>query len=97
MNEINAKNLVNEMELTDCYEEKLAALKEEMSTADKYIQQDNNDLKELENRYEKLDIPYTVRRFFDDYMACMQTKYERLADLCYLAGEKGILSVTVQK
>ena len=25
-----------------------------------------------------LDIPYRVKRFLDDYIACMQTKYERL-------------------
>lgn len=87
-------NTINEMELTANYEEKLAALKEEMSMVDKYIQQDNNDLTELESRYERLDIPYPVRRFLDDYIACMQTKYERLADLCYLAGERRLLSGT---
>ena len=73
-------NTINAMELTANYEEKLAVLKAEMSMTDKYIQQDNNDLTELENRYERLDIPYPVRRFLDDYIACMQTKYERLAD-----------------
>ena len=88
---MNEMNLVNTVELTENYEEKLAALKEEMSAADKYIQQDNNDLTELENRYNRLDIPYPLRRFLDDYIACLQTKYERLADLCYLAGEKGLL------
>ena len=88
---MNEMNLVNTVELTENYEEKLAALKEEMSAADKYIQQDNNDLTELENRYDRLDIPYPVRRFLDDYIACLQTKYERLADLCYLAGERGLL------
>ena len=36
-------NTMNAMELTANYEEKLAALKAEMSMADKYIQQDNND------------------------------------------------------
>lgn len=87
-------NTMNAMELTANYEEKLAALKAEMSMADKYIQQDNNDLIELENRYERLDLPYPVKRFLDDYIACMQTKYERLADLCYLAGERGLLAVT---
>ena len=85
-------SIINTIELTANYEEKLAVLKKEMSMADKYIQQDNNDLIELENRYERLDIPYPVRRFLDDYIACMQTKYERLADLCYLAGERGLLS-----
>ena len=54
------------------------------------IRQDNSDLTEFENRYERLDIPYRVKRFLDDYIACMQTKYERLADLCYLAGEQGL-------
>ena len=90
MNEIKEMNRLNEMELTENYEEKLITLKEEMSASDKYLQQDNSDLSEMENRYNRLDIPYNVRRFLDDYIACMQTKYERLADLCYLAGERGL-------
>lgn len=90
MNEIKEMNRLNEIELTENYEEKLIALKEEMSASDKYLQQDNSDLSEMENRYNKLDIPYNIRRFLDDYIACMQTKYERLADLCYLAGERGL-------
>ena len=89
---MNEMNTISTMELTQNYEEKLAALKAEMSAADKYIRQDNSDLAELDNRYEKLDIPYSVRRFLDDYIACIQTKYERLADLCYLAGERRILA-----
>ena len=79
-------NELCEMELTGRYEEKLSALKAEISVADEYI----SDLTEFENRYERLDIPYRVKRFLDDYIACMQTKYERLADLCYLAGEQGL-------
>lgn len=90
MNEIKEMNRLNEMELTENYEEKLITLKEEMSASDKYLQQDNSDLSEMENRYNRLDIPYNIRRFLDDYIACMQTKYERLADLCYLAGERGL-------
>lgn len=74
-------NELCEMELTGRYEEKLSALKAEISAADEYIRQDNSDLTEFENRYERLDIPYRVKRFLDDYIACMQTKYERLADL----------------
>lgn len=90
MNEIKEMNRLNEAELTENYEEKLITLKEEMSASDKYLQQDNSDLSEMENRYNRLDIPYNIRRFLDDYIACMQTKYERLADLCYLAGERGL-------
>ena len=40
------------------------------------------DLLELEQRYEKLDIPYQVRRVIDDYIACMRTRDERFAQLC---------------
>ena len=82
---MNKMNELCEMELTGRYEEK-----PEISAADEYIRQDNSDLTEFENRYERLDIPYRVKRFLDDYIACMQTKYERLADLCYLAGEQGL-------
>ena len=87
---MNKMNELCEMELTGRYEEKLSALKAEISVADEYIRQDNSDLAEFENRYERLDIPYRVKRFLDDYIACMQTKYERLTDLCYLAGEQGL-------
>lgn len=87
---MNETNELYEMELTEDCEEKLVTLKEEISAADKYLQQDNSDLAEMESRYDRLNIPDSVRRFLDDYIACMQTKYERLADLCYLAGEKGM-------
>ena len=76
---MNKMNELCEMELTGRYEEKLSALKAEISAADEYIRQDNSALTEFENRYERLDIPYRVK-----------TKYERLADLCYLAGEQGL-------
>ena len=53
-----------------------------LETEDEYICQDNRDLLELEQRYEKLDIPYQVRRVIDDYIACMRTRDERFAQLC---------------
>ena len=86
---MNKTNELCEMELTADTEERLSVLKKKLGATDRYIQQDNRDLAELESRYEKLDISYPVRRFLDDYIACMQTKYERLADLCYLAGVSG--------
>ena len=58
-------NELCEMELTGRYEEKLSALKAEISAADEYIRQDNSDLTEFENRYERLDIPYRVKRFLE--------------------------------
>ena len=41
---MNKMNELCEMELTGRYEEKLSALKAEISTADEYIRQDNSDL-----------------------------------------------------
>ena len=70
---MNKMNELCEMELTGRYEEKLSALKAEISAADEYIRQDNSDLTEFENRYERLDIPYRVKRFLDDYMNVLQT------------------------
>ena len=52
---MNKMNELCEMELTGRYEEKLSALKAEISAADEYIRQDNSDLTEFENRYERLD------------------------------------------
>ena len=62
---MNKMNELCEMELTGRYEEKLSALKAEISAADEYIKQDNSDLTEFENRYERLDIPYRVKRFLE--------------------------------
>ena len=62
---MNKMNELCEMELTGRYEEKLSALKAEISVADEYIRQDNSDLTEFENRYERLDIPYRVKRFLE--------------------------------
>ena len=62
--------------------EKIMELGKKLETEDEYICQDNRDLLELEQRYEKLDIPYQVRRVIDDYIACMRTRDERFAQLC---------------
>lgn len=67
-------------------EEKMMKLKEDISRKDAYICQDNNDLAELERRYEKLNLPHKVRRIIDDYIACIQTRDERLSELCYIYG-----------
>ena len=40
----------------------------------------------LEYRYECLKLPYTAKRVADDYIACVKTRDERMADLAYAAG-----------
>ena len=53
---------------------------------DEYIQQDNGDLVYLEERYNSLNIPHTIRRVIDDYIACLESRDERYADMSYVAG-----------
>ena len=54
--------------------------------SDEYIRQDIEDLKELEERYASMKIPYMFRRVIDEYIACMESKSERYADLSYIKG-----------
>ena len=37
-------------------------------------EQDNEDLKYLEERYDQLQLSHTVKRVIDDYIACLQTR-----------------------
>ena len=60
---------------------------------DSYIRQDNEDLKYLETRYDQLQLPYTVKRVIDDYIACLQTRDERYSDLAYAAGIKDTIDL----
>lgn len=56
------------------------------------ITQDNADLLELERRYEALDIPHTTKRIIDDYIACIQSRQERMESLIYYAGRNDVLN-----
>ena len=60
---------------------------------DSYIRQDNEDLKYLENRYDQLQLSHTVKRVIDDYIACLQTRDERYADLSYVAGIRDTINL----
>ena len=54
--------------------EKMVKEQDRVDEEDSYIKQDNEDLKYLEGRYEQLQLPHTVKRVIDDYIACMQTR-----------------------
>ena len=77
--------------------EKQMDTKQNIEAGDEYILQDNRDLEELERRYEKLDLPYAARRVIDDYIACLSTRDERYAQLCYLSGVKTVISHMQEK
>ncbi len=58
-----------------------ALLKED----DIYIH-DSNDKEALEERYDALRLDEKERILIDDYMACKDTMYSRVADISYIAG-----------
>ena len=73
--------------------EKMVKEQDRVDEEDSYIKQDNEDLKYLEGRYEQLQLPHTVKRVIDDYIACMQTRDERYSDLSYVAGVRDTINL----
>ena len=73
--------------------EKMVKEQQRVDEKDAYIKQDNEDLKYLEGRYEQLNLPHTVKRVIDDYIACMQTRDERYSDLAYAAGVRDTIDL----
>lgn len=73
--------------------EKMVKEQDRVDEEDSYIKQDNEDLKYLEGRYEQLQLPHTVKRVIDDYIACMQTRDERYSDLSYTAGVRDTINL----
>ena len=53
---------------------------------DEEYQQDCTDLDNLETRYMKLDLPISLKRIIDDYIACLDTANCRANDIYYMAG-----------
>lgn len=73
--------------------EKMVKEQQRVDEKDAYIMQDNEDLRYLEGRYEQLNLPHTVKRVIDDYIACMQTRDERYSDLSYAAGVRDTIDL----
>ena len=76
----------NEVVIANYIEKMMGERRQRIFNSDKYIQQDNGDLDYLEERYSSLKIPYVMRRVVDDYIACLESRDERYADMSYVAG-----------
>lgn len=57
---------------------------------------DNEDERELEQRYMELNLTRRQRQLVNDYIACMQTVQNRYADISYLAGVKDTMKILDQ-
>lgn len=77
---------MTEVAIVNCIEKMMTERREKILESDEYIRQDVDDLKELEERYAGMNLPYMVRRVIDDYIACLESKSERYADLSYVRG-----------
>ena len=77
---------MTEVAIVNCIEKMMTERREKILESDEYIRQDVDDLKELEERYAGMNLPYMFRRVIDDYIACLESKSERYADLSYVRG-----------
>lgn len=70
--------------------------REELSMSDATYLKDNEDERELEQRYMELKLERNQRMLVNDYIACMQTAYNRYADICYVAGLNDAVKILIR-
>ena len=61
---------------------------------DNIYQQDIEDEKKLEKRFEALNLEPAERMLIDDYIACIRTAGDRFAELSYVAGVQGTARIS---
>ena len=83
----------NEIVIANYIETRMKERRQKIFDTDEYIQQDNGDLVYLEERYSSLNIPHVIRRVIDDYIACLESRNERYADMSYVAGMGDAISL----
>ena len=73
----------------------LQAIKE-INENSEVIRQDNEDLEELQWRYENLQLTDSDRNIIDDLFFCMRSCSERIEQLAYYAGVSDTLELINQ-
>lgn len=66
-----------------------------LAQADEVYLSDRKAEKELEQRYENLDLTREQRLLINDYMACASTANHRYAAISYIAGIKDTVRILV--
>lgn len=84
---------MTEVLIVNSIEKMMMERREKIVESDEYIRQDMDDLRELEERYTSMNLPYMIRRVIDDYIACLESKSERYADLSYVRGMGDAISL----
>ena len=66
-----------------------------LAWADETYLNDRRDEKELEKRYESLDLTQGQKKVINDYIACTLSSNQRYADISYMCGVKDTVSLLV--
>ena len=66
-----------------------------LAWADETYLNDRRDEKELEKRYENLDLTQGQKKVINDYVACTLSSNQRYADISYMCGIKDTVSLLV--
>lgn len=66
-----------------------------LAWADETYLNDRRDEKELERRYENLDLTKEQKKVMNDYVACTLSSNQRYADISYMCGIKDTISMLV--
>lgn len=66
-----------------------------LAWADETYLNDRRDEKELERRYENLDLTKEQKKVINDYAACILSSNQRYADISYMCGIKDTVSMLV--
>ena len=69
--------------------------RDELARSDETYLNDCRDGKDLEQRYESLDLSKRQRIVINDYMACTSTASHRYADISYMCGIKDTVRMLV--
>lgn len=59
---------------------------QELALSDETYQNDSRDEKELEERYESLNLTKRQKMLVNDYISCMKSANSRYSELSYVAG-----------
>lgn len=70
--------------------------RQELCMSDTVYLSDIEDERELEQMYMELDLSRKQRMLVNDYVACMETAWNRYADVSYVAGVRDTVKLLIQ-
>lgn len=74
----------------------IEASKREFALLNEIYLNDNRDEKELEERYESLNLEKSQKMIVNDYIACIKTAGSRYSELSYMAGIRDAVKTLIR-